>query len=97
MEYPVCSVVSYFVTSCTVAHQAPLFLGCSRQGYHSVLTFPSPGESSRPRDRTLVSCTAGRFFYHLSQKPQYDSSPYKWGSLNMDICRVKSCKDKVRT
>ena len=26
------------------------------------LPFPSPGDSSRPRDQTQVSCTVGRFF-----------------------------------
>ena len=35
----------------------------SRQEYWSGLPFPSPGDgSSRPRDRTWVSWTAGRFF-----------------------------------
>ena len=34
---------------------------------------PFSRESSRPRDRTLVSCIAGRFLYHLSQQgsPKY--------------------------
>ena len=36
----------------TVAHQAPPSMGFSRQEYWSGLPFPSPGESSRPRDRT---------------------------------------------
>ena len=31
------------------------------QEYWSGLPFPSPGESSRPRDQTQVSCLAGRF------------------------------------
>ena len=34
----------------------------SRQEYWSELPFPSPGESSRPRDRTRVSRIAGRCF-----------------------------------
>ena len=37
----------------------PLF---SRQEYWSGLPVPSPGESSQPRDWTLVSCIAGRHF-----------------------------------
>ena len=61
--------VLLFATSCTVAHQAPLFLGFSRQGYHSALMFPSPGESSRPRDRTLEYCTAGRVFTTWARSP----------------------------
>ena len=32
----------------TVAHQAPLFLGFSRQEYWSGLLFPSPGDLSDP-------------------------------------------------
>ena len=37
------SSVQLFVTSWTVAHQAPLSMGCSRQEYWSGLPFPSPG------------------------------------------------------
>ena len=37
-------------------------MGFSRQEYWSGLPFPSPGESSQPRDRTRVSHTAGRRF-----------------------------------
>ena len=47
----VCSVVSdSFATPWTVARQAPLSMGFSRQEYWNGLPFPSPGESSRPRD-----------------------------------------------
>ena len=34
----------------------------SRQEYWSGLSLPSPGGSSWPKDRTQVSCIAGRFF-----------------------------------
>jgi len=37
-------------------------MGFSRQEYWSGLPFPSPGESSQPRDWIRVSCIAGRFF-----------------------------------
>ena len=56
------SRVQLFVTLWTVAHQAPPSMGFSRQEYWSGLPFPSPGESSRPRDQTQVSCIAGRRF-----------------------------------
>ena len=47
-----CSVISdSFVTPRTVAHQAPLFLGFSRQKYWSVLPCPPPGDSW-PKDWT---------------------------------------------
>ena len=35
-------------TPLTVAHQAPLFMGFSRQEYWSELPFPSPGDLSNP-------------------------------------------------
>ena len=47
-------------TPWNVARQAPPSMGSSRREYWSGLPFPSPGESSRPRDRTQVSCIAGR-------------------------------------
>ena len=38
-----------FATLCTVARQAPLFLGLSRQEYWSGLPFPPPGDLPDPR------------------------------------------------
>ena len=50
-------------TPWTVAHQAPLSMGFSRQEYWSGLPFPSPGDgSSRPRAQTRVCCIASRLF-----------------------------------
>ena len=54
------SRVRLLATPCTVARRAPLSMGFPRLEYWSGLPFPSPGESSRPRDRTCVSCVAGR-------------------------------------
>ena len=42
------SYVQLFVTPWTVAHQAPLSMGFSRQGYWSGLPFPSPGDLPNP-------------------------------------------------
>ena len=56
------SRVRLSVTPWTLAHQAPLSMGFSRQESWSGLPFPTPGESSRPRDRTQVSCIAGGCF-----------------------------------
>ena len=56
------SHVQLFVIPWTEAHQAPLSMEFSRQEYWSGLLFPSPGESSQPRDWTQVSCLVGRFF-----------------------------------
>ena len=41
-----------FVTPWTVALQAPLFMGFSRQEYWSDLPFPSPGDLPNPGNKT---------------------------------------------
>ena len=46
----VLSCVLLFAALRTVAHQAPLSIEFSRQEYWSGLPFPTPGESSQPRD-----------------------------------------------
>ena len=61
-------VLSYFsrvlfcMTLWTVVSQAPLSMGFSRKEYWSGLPFPSPRESSLPRDQTWVSRIGGRRF-----------------------------------
>ena len=42
------SYVQLFTTLWTVAHQAPLSMGFSRQDYWSGLPFPSPGDLPDP-------------------------------------------------
>ena len=56
------SRVQLFVTPWTVACQAPLSIGFSQARILEWLAIPSSRGFSRPRDRTPVSCTAGRFF-----------------------------------
>ena len=60
------SVVSHlFATPWTVARQAPLSVGFSRQGYWSGLPFPSPGDLPNPgmECASLMSpASAGGFF-----------------------------------
>ena len=59
------SSVWLFVTPWTVAHQAPLSMGFSRQEYWSGLPFPTPGDLSDQgiEPMSLVSLAlAGRFF-----------------------------------
>ena len=55
----------------TVACQAPLSMGFSRQEYWSGLPFPSPGESSRPMNWTQVSRFAGRCFTNWAMRCFY--------------------------
>ena len=65
-----------FVTLLTMACQAPLSMGFSRQKYWSRLPCSSPGESSWCRDWIsvpYVSCTGRRVLYYL----HHLGSPYK--------------------
>ena len=55
------SRVQLFRTSWTVAHQAPLSMGFSRQEYWGGLSFPSPGDLLDPGIKP-VSPMAGIFF-----------------------------------
>ena len=48
----------------TVAHQAPLSMGFSRQEYWSGLPVPSPGALPDPGIEPPSPAWAGRFFYH---------------------------------
>ena len=56
------SCVRLFVIPWTVAHQAPLSMGFSRQEYWSELPFPSPGDLPNPGVEPASSALAGRFF-----------------------------------
>ena len=59
------SHVQLFATPWTVAHQAPLFMGCSRQEYWNGLPFPSPGHLLDPGIEPMTPASpalAGRFF-----------------------------------
>ena len=59
------SVVSKSTMPCTVACQAPLSMGFSRQEYWSGLPFLSPRASSQPRikpESPVFLSLAGRFF-----------------------------------
>ena len=56
-----------FMTPWTVAHQAPLSMGFSRQEILDWVVISSSREPSQCRDWTLISflsCIAGGFFYH---------------------------------
>ena len=59
------SNVQFFVTPWTVAHQAPISMGFSRQEYWSGLPFPTAGDLLDPviEHESLASpAMAGRFF-----------------------------------
>ena len=56
------SHIQCFVTSWTVAHQAPLSTGFPRQEYWSGLPFPSSGEILNPGIQLTSPALAGMFF-----------------------------------
>jgi len=56
------SYIQLFVTPWTVAHQAPLSMGFSRQTYQSGLPFPSPGHLPDPGIKTASPALAGGLF-----------------------------------
>ena len=96
------SRIWFFVTLWTIAQQAPLAMEFFRQEYWSGLPCPSPGESSRPRDLTWISCTAGGFFTYWAircqlgniikeNKAQWDDKgAVGWGSIILDILGKRS-------
>ena len=55
------SCVRFFVTPWTVADQAPLSMGFSRQEYWSGLPFPSSGDLPDLRIKPASPALAGRF------------------------------------
>ena len=56
------SHILFFVTTWTIALQAPLAIEFFRQEYWSGLTFPSPGDLSNPGIKNAIPELAGRFF-----------------------------------
>ena len=53
-----------FSTLWTVARQAPMTMGFSRQEYQSELSFPSPGDLPDPRIEPCISCIDREVLYH---------------------------------
>ena len=63
MHLCVCSAMSdSFATSWTIARQAPLSMGFSRQEYWSGLSFPPPGDLPLSGIELTSSALAGGFF-----------------------------------
>ena len=57
-----CLVAKLCLTPWTIAHQAPVSMGFSRQEYWSGLPFPSPGDLPEPGVEPASSVLVGRFF-----------------------------------
>ena len=76
------SHVRLFATPWTVAYQAPLSMGFSRQGYQSGLPFPSPGDLPNPgiepasptlQADTLPSEPPGNFLSNRTTRKRNDA------------------------
>ena len=67
------SHVGLFGTPWTVAGQAPLSMGFSRQEYWSGLPFPSPGDPPNPGIKLKSPALAGRFF--TTEPPEKSTIP----------------------
>ena len=74
------------MTPWTVACQASLSMGFSRQEYWSGLLFPSPGDLPHSGIKTTTPALAGRFFTtELPEKPE----TYPKVSLNVLNSKVR--------
>ena len=76
----------------SVAHQAPLSMGFFRQEYWSGLPFPSPGESSRPRNWTPVSHIACRFFtsWAMRESLSWQSTMWFWSLSDLNLSLISA-------
>ena len=72
------------------AHKAHPSMEFSRQEYWSGLPLPSPGESSWPRDRTGISCFAGRQLYSLSHQGSRKMGLSGITSISC-LCQFRAC------
>ena len=72
------SRVRLFATPWTVACQAPLSMGFSRQEYWSGLPFPSPGYLPYPGIKPVSPALAGGFFIAEHQGTENTAFPL-WG------------------
>ena len=71
-----------FATPWTVACQAPLSMGFSRQEYWSGLPFPSPGALPDPGTEPEFPALAGRFF--TTEPPGKPTDVYQFSSVVSD-------------
>ena len=76
------SHVGLFATPQTVACQAPLFMGFSRQEYWSGVPFPSPGDLPDPRIEPMSSALSGRFF--SSEPPGKPSTRFTLNKIQIN-------------
>ena len=73
-----------FATLLTVAYQAPLFKGLSRQENWSELSFPSPGDLPEPGiEPESPALAGGHFTTEPPKKPREAGAPQKRQGMRM--------------
>ena len=85
-----CSVVSDSVTPQTVPHQGTSVHGILQTRVLEWVAMPFSKGSSQPRDRTQVSCMAGRFFTIWAT-----GKSWRDGSSNLLPCRLSIFRSRV--
>ena len=76
------SCIQFFVTAQTLAQQAPLSMGISKQEYWSGLPFSSLGDLPRSEIKPVSPALAGKFFTtELPGKPPKPCNP-RYNSIN---------------
>ena len=87
------SRVQLFVTLWTVAHQAPLFMGFSREEYWSQLPCPPSGDLSTPGIKPVAPALQAislPLSYQRSHHPPLSISKYHHN-------KIQACKNNVTT
>ena len=82
MELCVLSHVQLFATLWTVARQAALPMGFSRQAYWSELPFPAPGDHPNPRTELTSSVSSALLVDSL---PAKSSGKPGWGYTGFNV------------
>ena len=83
------SRVRLFATPWTVAHQAPLSMGFSRQEYWSGLPFPSPGDLSNPGiEPRSPALQAGPLTSEPPGKPRKGLISFKYIVVSLPKCAI---------
>ena len=93
LVFSMCSVTQScptLVTTRTVARQAHLSMEFFRQEYWSRLPFPTPGESSQPRDGTCVSCVSW-----VGRQTLYHGATWEAPVFKQSITKVHLAKAMV--
>ena len=87
-----------FVTPRTVAHQASLSMGFSRQEYWSGLPFPPPGDLPNPRIEPMspaASALAGGFFTTEPLGKSQSVSGFSFLHILVNVCYLWSFFNEV--